>query len=46
MEYKTVLRPYDIDSLLREGNGEAMSQKKTFEADDWNGALNSYAKQG
>lgn len=46
MEYKTVLKSYDIDSLLKESNMTVVPQQKTFEADDWNVSLNSYAKQG
>jgi hypothetical protein len=46
MEYKVVLRPYDLTSLIGRGKGEAGTNQNTCEAGDWNVALNDYAKKG
>jgi hypothetical protein len=46
MEYKTVIRPYDLNSLIGNARGKSGSYEATCEAGDWNSALNDYAKKG
>jgi hypothetical protein len=43
MEYKVVLRPYDLTTLIGRARGE---YEATYEDGDWNMALNKYAKDG
>ena len=46
MEYKTILRPYDLTSLIGRAVGDAGTSQATCETGDWNSALNKYAKEG
>ena len=46
MEYKTILRPYDLTSLIGRGKGESGTSQNTCEAGDWNISLNDYIKKG
>jgi hypothetical protein len=39
MQYKTILRSYDLSSLT------GKSAQLAFEMEDWNNALNKYAKE-
>ena len=43
LEYKVVFRPYDLATLIGRAKGE---YEATYEAGDWNIALNKYAKDG
>ena len=40
MQYKTVLRSYDVSSFT------GKSAQSPFEIEDWNSALNKFAKDG
>lgn len=46
MEYKVILRPYDLTSLIGRANGDAGTYEATCEAGDWNISLNKQAKDG
>lgn len=46
MEYKTILRPYDLTSLIGKATGDAGSSQVTCETGDWNTALNKHGKDG
>jgi hypothetical protein len=46
LEYKVVMRPYDIASLVGKARGKSGTYEATCEAGDWNIALNKYAKDG
>ncbi len=43
MEYKTILRPYDLVFLVGDAKGKVGSQA-AYETEEWNTALNKYAK--
>jgi hypothetical protein len=46
MEYKTILRPYDLTALIGRATGDAGSSQATWETGDWDSALNKNAKDG
>ena len=46
MEYKVVMRPYDIASIVGKARGKGGTYEATCEVGDWNIALNKYAKDG
>lgn len=45
MQYKTILKPYDLAMLIGSEGGDAKSQA-AIEPLDWNNTLNKYAKDG
>lgn len=46
MEYKVVLKPYDLTSLIGRAKGIAGTNEATCEAGEWNNSLNKYANEG
>ena len=46
MEYKVIIRPYDLTSLIGRASGESGTSQGTCEAGDWNISLNDYVKKG
>jgi hypothetical protein len=46
MEYKVVLKPYDLTSLIGNARGKGGTYEGTCETGDWNTSLNDYAKKG
>ncbi len=46
MQYKTILKPYDLASLVGMAVGDVKMPKEPFEATDWDNTINKYAKDG
>ncbi len=46
MQYKTILKPYDVVSLIGETVEDSKTSPEPLEPVDWNNALNRYAKDG
>ena len=46
MQYKTILKPYDLAMLVGKAVGDTKAAQEPFETADWNSALNKYAIDG
>jgi hypothetical protein len=46
MEYKVVLKPYDLTSAIGRAKGGLGTDEATWEAGEWNTSLNKYANEG